>query len=329
MSAVTRIDNPSTRLAPERPPVHPRQLLRGGFLLVEKRIRKDLELTGPGCVVAAANPWTGETALTLVPVPRREIISSMVVGRHGSADLVIRSDPRLSLRHAIILFSAGPDGEPVARILDLRSGTGMVDSNQLPHYSVASNGPVALCLGGTTLFVVPPDPWTGRKDRLVSFEDIEWPTPVPWVPSSSPEEQISRVTTVTGVSSVVSMFGRGSSLGRPQRRRRMGKRVGTVRFEMGRAKRDLEVDEVALTTGVLVGRYSRCDLHAGMGLVTPLVSRVHALFIKIGERVHVFDTGSSNGLSYNGFRIYSLALPAHLPSELVISRDVSLSWWPG
>ena len=60
-----------------------------------------------------------------------------------------------------------------------------------------------------------------------------------------------------------------------------------------------------------------------------VVSRVHALLISVDERVHVFDVGSTNGLTYQGFVVRGMALPDHQPSTLELADDVRLTWWPG
>jgi pSer/pThr/pTyr-binding forkhead associated (FHA) protein len=84
----------------------------------------------------------------------------------------------------------------------------------------------------------------------------------------------------------------------------------------------------ALRTGVLVGRYGRCDLSLQSVDMPDVISRVHALFISLEERAYIFDVGSTNGLAFQSFAVRSLALPEHQPSTFDISDEVRLTWWP-
>ena len=59
------------------------------------------------------------------------------------------------------------------------------------------------------------------------------------------------------------------------------------------------------------------------------VSRVHALFISLYDRVHIFDVGSTNGLTYKDFPVRFLALPDNQPSRFRLTRQANITWWPG
>ena len=89
------------------------------------------------------------------------------------------------------------------------------------------------------------------------------------------------------------------------------------------------VDAVSLRGGVLVGRYDRCDLSESQVPMPQVISRVHALFITLGDKVHIFDTGSTNGLAFESFPVRHLALPEQYPSTFEVMEDVEMTWIPG
>jgi hypothetical protein len=252
-----------------------------------------------------------------------------VVGRHERTDVALQSDPSLSLRHVLVILQLDANGNPFVRVLDLRSGTGMKDEQGTSHYSVAANGPVALEIADSVLFVLPANvDLEATSDRAAAFKTLEWPVPVPWIPDRAPEARLREISEVTHCSSVVSVVQGRTGMGRPIIRRHGEKRVGMIRLEYDDTRHDHDVDATALRTGVLVGRYGRCDLSELSIKMPDVISRVHALFISMEERVHVFDVGSTNGLTYQSFPIRTLALPEHHPSIFDITEGVRLTWWP-
>jgi hypothetical protein len=160
------------------------------------------------------------------------------------------------------------------------------------------------------------------------FDELGWPALEPWLPISPPEKHITQATRRRGTSSVVTMLPQGTGSGKPVPRIKGDRRAGLIRLEGGGASGELEVGVVALRAGVFVGRYPRCDLSYTDMEMPETVSRVHALFLLVDERVHVFDTGSTHGLSFHDFPVRGLALPEHQPSVLDIKGYATLSWFP-
>jgi hypothetical protein len=257
-------------------------------------------------------------------------VEPLVVGRHECADLVLTSDDALSLRHALLLLHVGADGRPLTRVLDLRSGAGLADADGHFHYSIAADGPVCLRLARSALFVLPSGsnaPLGAGADQ--AFDAITWPEPVPWIPEQSVEQRLAELSRAPGSSSVVSVVVGGTGAGKPVIRRRGGKRAGRVKLEFGDKSYEHQVDTYALRAGVLIGRYDRCDLSPITVDMPDVISRVHVLLITAEDRTYIFDTGSTNGLTYEGFPVRQMALPATQPSTFELADDVRLTWWPG
>jgi hypothetical protein len=201
----------------------------------------------------------------------------------------------------------------------------MFDVDGMPHMSVVANGPLRMRVGDSVLFAIPASDLL-RDGLVAGYDDIGWPTPARWIPDAPPERHITQVSEKTMTSTMVSMHrARVRHVGQALQ----GPRVGRLLLDCEGQFSELEVDAVALRTGVLVGRYPRCDLSAANARMSLMVSRVHALFIAIDETVHILDAGSSNGLVHDGRLVTEMALLATRPSTFELGVDVLITWQPG
>jgi hypothetical protein len=300
-------------------------LLRAAYELLAERVFARLDPEGTGIVVAAASPNTGEAVGGVAAILGRGRPWSGIVGRHGATSLRLPSDGALSLRHAILVARVADDGCPILRAIDLRSGVGMFDADGAPHLSVVANGPLRLRVGNSALFAIPACDLL-RGGRAAAYGEIDWPAPSRWLPDAAPETRVADESRATSRSSVVSL--------EPRRVRRLGsgaggRIAGTLVVEIDGRRADLAVDAAALRAGVLLGRYPRCDVNCGNAPMSLGVSRVHALFLALGERAHVFDAGSSNGVRCGGRDADGLCLPEDRPTRLALFGDDAITWLPG
>jgi hypothetical protein len=327
---VKTLKNQGTRIALFEPAEISPELFAEGFARGFDRIAAHLASGEPGFVVVGYSPEMERSAVRQIKLGPDSAIEPVVVGRHECADLVLASNESLSLRHALVLLRADADGRPVTRVLDLRSGVGIADADGRHHYSIAADGPVCVSLAGSALMVIPSgtEPPLGAGPEA-AFDAINWPEPVPWIPEHSVERRLAELSRKPGSSSVVSVVVGGTGAGKPVIRRRGGKRAGRLKLEFHGQSYEHHVDTYALRAGVLIGRYDRCDLSPITVEMPDVVSRVHALLISMEERVHIFDTGSTNGLTYEGFPVRGMALPDSHPATFELADDVSMTWWPG
>ena len=79
----------------------------------------------------------------------------------------------------------------------------------------------------------------------------------------------------------------------------------------------------ALASGVLLGRYTRCD--GTDALDDPSLSRVHALLLHVDNQLVVIDTSSSNGMRVVGEEKSRLIL-IDGEVEMKIGRATKLRW---
>jgi hypothetical protein len=303
---------------------------RVAFGLVAQEIATITTSHPENFIVALVTPRTGEVDVHHVRITNNHI-EALVVGRHDCADMALASDPSLSLRHALVLLKKDETEQGLIRILDLRSGTGLNDMKGNQHYSIAANGPIALRAAETSLFVLTPDVALENEpseSRYTAFEKIEWMDPVPWIPNTSPEKHLASLMKKRRETTAVSVVTEAKSVSK-KADKRDGKPVGIIQIEVDNTSYNYDVDPMSLRAGVLVGRYGRCDLNDTSCHLPTGVSRVHALFLSMDERIHIFDVGSTNGLTYEDFPIRNLALPEHQPSTFEILDDVRISWVPG
>ncbi len=79
---------------------------------------------------------------------------------------------------------------------------------------------------------------------------------------------------------------------------------------------DFVIGAHALRSGVLLGRYDRCD-NAGLSVLSDhRVSRVHLLLLEIDEVVYAIDTASTNGVWLDGAGARHRSLDASASLEL-------------
>ena len=63
-----------------------------------------------------------------------------------------------------------------------------------------------------------------------------------------------------------------------------------------------------LSTGILIGRYTRCDKAFQPFLTINSISRIHSLIVEVEGRMYIIDTASTNGTYVNGQRIKRIPL---------------------
>ena len=99
--------------------------------------------------------------------------------------------------------------------------------------------------------------------------------------------------------------------------------IGAVVVEAhGRPSACVRLTPKALASGVLVGRYSRCQLHQEAATSTPLVSRVHLCLLLDETGLWAIDLASRNGSVIDGERFRSRRLGPEAPIELAESLRV-------
>ena len=251
-------------------------------------------LETPGLAVFAMDE-EGVAARALLTADSRRIHTA-VVGRHSRADIWLGEDAALALRHLLILVCPHVPGEAVRyRVVDLRTQTGFTDERQVPLKAFEADGPVFIELGRYVLLFLtldgrmtwPKDPmeaWRALPRREYRAESRQWK-------SGRRPRVAKRDATATGV----------QILSGPidiQRNLVAGDEspVAMLTLKSAAGVARLQVGPQALRTGILLGRYERCDSGDLFVLDHPDISRVHLLVIEVEGRLYAVDVSSTNGV---------------------------------
>ena len=313
-------------------------------------------LRGPMPEVGYRLYWMTDTVLG-----SREIYARpsgyVVVGRHGSCDVVLDQEERLvSLRHVLVRAASLDDGFPVISVLDLQTTTGFQISDGSKQRSVAATGPVVFRIGTCSLVALPS---TGRFPAELPVPIVEpgelaphriaavpipppnlaglaGPAGVAPAPANahdrpSAKSPVSRITLLP-YSVVLSErpsagplvrdadyvpTGEGYEVILESRPKGGAPILAGVRLSMA----DLE-------HGVLIGRADKC-VDAGLrAILGTSVSRVHVLLIREKGACHLYDCASLVGTYVNmSQRVRCLALDdAGTTAQLAAHHGVTLHW---
>jgi hypothetical protein len=258
-------------------------------------------LPEPGIAVVAVHVPTGRLAGRLWLRARVDRAAVAVVGRHSRADLLLSSDPSLSLRHlALVLHPLrGWDGcDARFSVLDLRTRRAFHDEGGRHLEAVRCDGPALLGCASYALFFLqtgdvtdwPPlaaDAWAMLPQRV--YLDEREAEPDRWARDAAARRQARRrepsrscITAIRGpLRSDEALLGDGE------------KAVGTLDLIGEREVRRLPVGASAVRRGILLGRYARCD--SADLFDDPCISRTHLLLLRVGDTLLGIDTASTEG----------------------------------
>ncbi len=252
-------------------------------------------------------------------VPHADGVQTAILGRHTSTDLLLGADDRISLRHLALVIPPSGGAEPLRyRLLDLRTGRGMRDEQGRRVDHVAAEGPLLVTVAHHVLICLPlPGPSTWPTDPLEAWRALP---PRAYVEPAgagrpSPPEVAPGATAVQVLAGA--RFAGPSTSGDEQ--------VGALHLRSALGQARLVVSARALRSGVLIGRYDRCDNAAQPVLADERISRVHVLLLQVGEATWAIDTASTNGLWHARTGLRQRAL-AHGDELELGSRLAWLRW---
>jgi hypothetical protein len=227
-----------------------------------------------------------------------------IVGRHSMCGIAVPQDQTsVSLRHLAILVRAISHTDARIRVLDLHTHSGFHDETGRVMQALSCEGSMFLGLGHLKFAVLVTDDSGVVAQHAIEqyacipervfLEERAGVAPHP-LPRFSPQLVDALPPSATQVRSVLgplAAVGDFVSEGEETSGELVVRGAGAaVRRAVG---------ESALSRGILVGRYARCELGARTEGVSRL-SRVHLLVIKDGPDVLALDTASSNGTFAEG-----------------------------
>lgn len=318
--------NHATRIAriPRALAVDPRALFERAYPAFADRGRAVDE---PGLALVAIDEATGAAAGMACVRARVDRYVTAIVGRHDRCDLYLEGHAALALRQLAIVLAPVRDWragsrEVSYRVLDLRTAEGMIDERGHALRGLRCEGPAIVRCGGYAIYMLPlgdpsdwpdtgADAWAYLPER-VYFDELARPA----------EGSVMRALAAPrrGQTLVIRTAGPRDT-GMPLASRDDVAAQLVVRGPGG--PRAIDVGHQALREGVLLGRYARCD-GAGRGDDGAL-SRVHALLLRVDERLLAIDLASTNGTRLAG-QADARVLELDGEAELELGFDTVVRW---
>lgn len=320
-----RYINGRTRLQPPRPPADLRSLFVTTYESFAPACRG---VTEPGLAIVAVYEDLGRVASAALLKRQAASHVAVIVGRHDQCGLVLDRNDDMPLRQLAVLL------EPIAReasghaaleyrVLDLNSERGFLDEQGRALRGIRCNGAAILRCAGHALYLLPvgrPEAWPDNGieawDRLPARVYLDEATHL----ADGTSSRVPRIRDVrddlTHITSIPGPRAASESLVRD------GDVVGTLELFGPTRSMQIQVGAAALRDGVLIGRYPRCD---GSFSGDDRISRVHALFLQVGDHVLVVDTASTNGTSAPGQQ----PAPLHAirdTTELMLGEETRVIW---
>lgn len=285
----------------------------------------------PGIAVIAVDEATGIPAGIVQLCARVQRPVAAIVGRHDRCDLYLAQHEELSLRQLAIVLDpvtnwARGSSTVKYRVLDLRTGTPIVDEDGKPMRGLVAEGPAIFRCAGYAMFVLPlgdstdwpasaNDAWQMLPER-VYLDELE-NAPQGSLPQIRMPRRDVRETYITRTGGP-----RDTGM-----RLAQGDATGVLELHTPTRQVTLTIGHKALTDGILLGRYSRCDATEAAHEDHSL-SRVHALLMQIEDRLLLVDTASTNGTFERGTPARVVVLDGS--TELRLGKRTFVRWrWLG
>lgn len=319
------------------PAQHPRRMARGStdaktlFVAAYAKFADACRVFDePGLAIIAVDEDTCRPAGIVRLTARVQRPVAAIVGRHDHCDLFLTAREDLALRQLAVVL------EPVTnwtrgatniryRVLDLRTTEAMTGEDGKRIRGLVAEGPAIVRCGGYTLFALPlgdpsdwpasgEDAWSMLPARVYLDEippDIAHGS-LPRIPQQLAESRpgASTITRTSGVRDTGMRLVQGDV-------------AGYLELYCPTKNVTLAIGESALKDGVLLGRYDRCDAK-DIATDDTSLSRVHALLMRIEDRLMLVDTASSNGTFEKGQQVRVVVIESD--TELRLGKKTFARW---
>jgi hypothetical protein len=263
-------------------------------------------------------------------------VATAILGRHSQADLQLRGDASVSLRHLALLLYPDGGARPRYRLLDLRTATGFLDERGRRLRAIEVDGPAFVRLGAYTVLFFPvttaspPWPedaeqgWATIPDRLYLDEVETEEKSAEWEADSDRAWEVDELPRLQEPPTLVHSI-RGPEMAVHELLDENDEVVGELRITSTRGLATIVVGRRAAEAGILLGRSRRCD--AGRVLSDRGISRVHLLLIAIQGNLYAIDTASSNGV-FGQEEEPERAVRLDVEQKLSLSDLATVEWRP-
>ena len=224
-------------------------------------------------------------------------INTLILGRHSQSEVFLSQDQSLSLRHLIFMTHPKSD-RLIYRILDLRSRSGFENEAGMNCHSLISDGHGFIRLNHYHILCFPAQcPSLNGNEPQKSWDALP-PRQYKDLPSDLNEMSFSEHCSI--------VFSTPPPT--PLRRVVTQKPVASLELFSGDNYVNQPLDSDMLSSGILIGRYTRCDRAFQPFLTITSISRVHLLIVEVEGQMYIIDTASTNGTYIDGERIKRMTL---------------------
>ncbi len=305
---------------------------RDAFLRAWPRVLPALKTMQKAGFLVVAQRWKrGEGLLDMafcaeLPIDPSQSVHR-VVGRHTRADLVLRGDDCISLRH-LLVTAWFEDERPVMRVLDTGTDARFRTEDGGACSAMRADGTCFVSTGSWNLMFLHTEPGTEWPedaeeawDRLPPRDLLDardqWSRPnlraraYPLLKAEQGEE--------LGSSTQIIHLDDPTQLAQMPPDSPLA--VGALFLP---DRRSVRLSVQALTRGVLIGRYDRCGVDQDLLSADESISRIHLCLVQDPTGLWAVDMASTNGSRAGGHRFRSLKLGRQ--NELMLARSTRLRW---
>lgn len=315
--------------SPERMPL--REQFTKHYFQIREWLNAHADRPGVNLLAMSADAVHGAAFLAAKP----SNVSTAIIGRHTKADLRLKDDASLSLRHiALLLFPHPDDGRGCRyRLLDLRSATAFLDERGKRLRALEADGPAFIRVGHYTLLVFatsgadepwpenPEEGWARIPSRLYLDEVETEEKSQEWEADSDKAWEVEALPSMSSSPTLVHNVP-GPEMAVHELLDSNEAPSGELLITSSRGAATVILGHRAVQSGILLGRSRRCD--AGKVLSDRAISRVHILIIEIAGVLYAIDTASSNGIFEEDARERATPLE---PGGTISLSDVAIVEW--
>lgn len=310
-----------------------REAHREAFVRAWPRVRPAVSAFGRAGFVLVAQRWRSGTGLLetarCLELPLDDGQSAhRIVGRHTRADLVLRGDHTVSLRH-LLVTAWSEDGQPAIRVLDTGTEGRFLTELGVDVAAMKADGTCFWSVGTWNLMAIYTEPdqdWP--EDPAEAWAQLP-PRDAPWIPSTLGRPELR---------ARAYPFLRGAANGAPgtsttqilhlEQPEELGLLPPDSPLAVGALflpdRRSVRLSVNALTRGVLIGRYGRCGVDQDLLAADESISRIHLCLVQDPTGLWAVDMASTNGTRVDGDKVRAMRLGRQ--ADLTLARSTRLRW---
>ncbi|MFC1849811.1 FHA domain-containing protein, partial [candidate division CSSED10-310 bacterium] len=287
------------------------------------------QMKTPGYLLYALTSAVGSVEHAILPFAENDCCD-IILGRHRKCPFRLSNDRTISLRHLLVRAYRKSDGEPRIKITDLNTLTGFQDEMGKTVRGLMSDGHIFFTVGEYYVMAIlqngqnwpkeGSEAWDLLPERKI-IDELEFQGDTDggvhdkdshWHSTSSSENEISYTSRISSHHSWQDLASNDEEV------------IGFLSLERAPYRLTLQLSFNILTSGILIGRYKRCEISAYNLTLSDRISRVHLCLLLDETGLWAIDTASTNGSTYQGRDIQSIRLKNQ--DKLMLASELSLQW---